>query len=47
MSVEIMELFAELNRQGKTIVMVTHEEDIAAYAGRHLVMRDGLVREVR
>lgn len=40
-SVEIMNLFTELSREGITIVMVTHEDDIAAYAGRHLVMRDG------
>ena len=46
MSVEIMGLFTELNRQGKTIVMVTHEEDIAAYAGHRLVMRDGLIKEM-
>ena len=46
MSVEIMDLFTELNRQGKTIVMVTHEDDIAAYAGHRLVMRDGRIREM-
>ena len=40
-SVEIMNLFTELSREGITIVMVTHEDDIAAYARRHLVMRDG------
>jgi len=42
-SVEIMNLFTELSREGITIVMVTHEDDIAAYAGRHIVMRDGRV----
>jgi putative ABC transport system ATP-binding protein len=42
-SVEIMQLFTELSREGITIVMVTHEDDIAAYAGRHLLMRDGLL----
>ena len=47
MSVEIMNLFTELHRQGKTIIMVTHEDDIAAYADHRLVMRDGLIREVR
>ncbi len=47
MSVEIMNLFTELNRQGKTIVMVTHEDDIAAYAGHRIVMRDGLIKEAR
>ncbi len=42
-SVEIMMLFQELNRQGITIIMVTHEQDVAAYAGRQLVFRDGLI----
>ncbi len=47
-SVEIMQLFTELSREGITIVMVTHEDDIAAYAGRHLLMRDGrLVKDDR
>ena len=40
-SVEIMDLFQELNREGITIVMVTHEDDIAARAKRRIVMRDG------
>ena len=47
MSIEIMNLFTELHKQGKTIVMVTHEDDIAAYADHRLVMRDGLVKEIR
>ena len=42
-SVEIMDLFTELSNEGITIVMVTHEDDIAAYAKRHIVMRDGRV----
>ena len=42
-SVEIMNLFTELSNEGITIVMVTHEDDIAAYAKRHVVMRDGKV----
>ncbi|MBP5285739.1 MAG: ABC transporter ATP-binding protein [Kiritimatiellae bacterium] len=42
-SVEIMELFSELSSEGITIVMVTHEDDIAAYAKRHVVMRDGRI----
>lgn len=47
-SVEIMNLFTELSREGITIVMVTHEDDIAAYAARHLVMKDGkLVKDDR
>ena len=40
-AIEIMQLFTELSNEGITIVMVTHEDDIAAYAKRHLVMRDG------
>ena len=43
-SVEVMEIFQSLNEKGITIVMVTHEPDIAAYARRNIVMKDGLVR---
>jgi putative ABC transport system ATP-binding protein len=43
-SVEIMEIFQKLNERGITIVMVTHETDIAAYAGRNIMMRDGQVQ---
>jgi putative ABC transport system ATP-binding protein len=43
-SVEIMGIFQQLNDRGITIVMVTHEADIAAYARRNVVMRDGVVR---
>lgn len=42
-SVEIMETFQTLNERGITIVMVTHEPDIAAYNKRNIVMRDGVV----
>lgn len=42
-SVEIMGLFQSLNEQGITIVMVTHELDIAHYTRRNIVMRDGRV----
>ncbi len=42
-SIEIMGVFQELNRSGITIVMVTHELDIAHYAKRMVVMRDGRV----
>src|SRR2546426_1809419 len=42
-SVEIMGTFRQLNDRGITVVMVTHEQDIAAYARRNVVMRDGLV----
>ncbi|OGY35207.1 MAG: macrolide ABC transporter ATP-binding protein [Candidatus Andersenbacteria bacterium RIFCSPHIGHO2_12_FULL_45_11] len=42
---EIMHLFQELNNQGHTIVMVTHEHDIAAHAERVVTLRDGLISE--
>jgi len=41
-SIEVMALFQELNRQGITIVLVTHEKDIAQYTKRLVVMQDGL-----
>ena len=44
-SVEIMEVFQELNARGLTIVLVTHEHDIAQFARRVLVFRDGRVRK--
>ena len=40
---QIMELLTELNREGKTIIMVTHEPEIAAYAKRQIVIRDGII----
>jgi len=42
-SVEVMGIFQDLNEKGITIVMVTHEPDIAAYAKRNVVMRDGRI----
>jgi putative ABC transport system ATP-binding protein len=42
-SVEIMQMLQELNRSGKTIIMVTHENDIAAWARRVVRLRDGVV----
>jgi putative ABC transport system ATP-binding protein len=44
MSLEIMDLFREVNRQGITVVVVTHEPEIAKHAGRVVVVKDGLVR---
>ncbi len=41
--VEIMGIFQQLNERGITIIMVTHEQDIATYARRNVVMRDGLI----
>lgn len=42
-SYEIMEIFKNMNSMGKTVLMVTHEPDIAAYTKRILVMRDGKI----
>ncbi len=42
-SYSIMELFEELHKKGNTIIMVTHEEDIAQYAHRIIRLRDGLI----
>jgi putative ABC transport system ATP-binding protein len=44
-SVEIMQVFQELNDKGLTIVLVTHEHDIAQFAKRVLVFRDGRIRK--
>jgi putative ABC transport system ATP-binding protein len=44
-SVEIMQLFEELYNQGNTIIIVTHEEDIAQRAKRIIRLRDGLVED--
>jgi len=40
---EIMKIFTKLHKQGRTIVMITHEEDIAAHAKRIIIIRDGLI----
>lgn len=42
-SYDIMALFQELNQKGNTIIMVTHEEDIASYARRIVRLRDGII----
>jgi putative ABC transport system ATP-binding protein len=43
-SVEIMGIFQQLNNHGITVIMVTHEADIASYARRNVMMRDGTVK---
>jgi len=40
---QIMEVLSDLHRKGRTIIMVTHESEIAAYAERTIVIRDGRV----
>jgi putative ABC transport system ATP-binding protein len=42
-SAEIMQVFTELNGEGRTVILITHEADIAAYARRVVRMRDGLI----
>lgn len=42
-SVEIMRLFNEIHANGNTVILVTHEEDIAAYAHRVIRLRDGII----
>lgn len=46
-SLDVMHIFTELYEQGRTIILVTHEPDIAEYAGRNVVLRDGLIVEDR
>ena len=46
-SLDVMHIFTELYREGRTIILVTHEPDIAEYAGRNVVLKDGLIIEDR
>ena len=46
-SVEVMALLQGLNREGMTVVVVTHEHDVAAFASRVITFRDGVVKEDR
>ena len=43
---QIMELLLDLNKEGKTIIMVTHEPDIAKYASKQVHMRDGKIHRI-
>ena len=42
-SIEIMKLFQKIHQKGNTIIVVTHEEDIAKYAGRIIRLKDGII----
>lgn len=42
---EVMELITNLNKEGRTIIMVTHEKDVAAYASRVIMLKDGKVAD--
>lgn len=42
---EVMQIFSTLHREGKTIIIVTHEPDIATYAKRQILVRDGLIQK--
>lgn len=44
---QIMDLLTELNREGKTVIIVTHEEEIAACTDRIIVLRDGMIVDDR
>ena len=44
---EVMEMFSRLNADGRTIILITHEEEIAAFAKRVVRLRDGLIVDDR
>ncbi len=41
---EIMDILSELNREGMTVILVTHESEVAAYASREIVIKDGQIQ---
>lgn len=44
-SIDVMDIFTNLYKEGRTIILVTHEPDIATYASRNIVLRDGNIVE--
>lgn len=46
-SEQIMQLFTELHEEGKTVIIVTHEEEVAAYANRIITIKDGMITDDR
>lgn len=44
---QVMNIFTQLNREGTTVIMVTHEEEVAAYTKRRIILRDGRITEDR
>lgn len=42
---EVMGIFQEMNREGRTIVLITHDQEVAAYASRRVLLRDGRIME--
>ena len=44
---EIMEIFTRLHREGNTVILITHDEEVAARTSRKIRIRDGIVSEVR
>ncbi|MDR2139123.1 MAG: ABC transporter ATP-binding protein [Tannerella sp.] len=44
---DIMELFRELHQEGNTIILITHEQEIAGYADRNIYLRDGMIHSDR
>ena len=42
---EVMEIFLEMNREGRTIVLITHDQEVASYASRRITLRDGRILE--
>ena len=44
---QVMDIFTQLNQEGTTVIMVTHEEGVAAYTKRRIILRDGRITEDR